>query len=371
MLLPLALLIPAWAEDAPAPAAVDAPEVTASLEASPLPDREAEPLANTPPLTRSFLSQRLDSGMLVSIYTVPELPVVATQTWVAVGAAHESSDEHGFAHLFEHLMFEGTANVERGAYARHHTLHAGYQNAYTSIDRTVYASTIVPEGHDRVLELEADRLAHLVVTEETSRAKKVVLEELQTKLERMGWEGPLAEPIINALFAGHPYDHGTLGTAESIASADLGLMQKFFDGYYHPANIHLVIAGPVDGPTTLARVDALYGGIQKDHVTPPTVPALTEHTFPDRVVVRAPTPRVKYLGRVYMGPQEGHPDHAAFTLMMHMFTHTETPPLQKVLVTNYKRLGQPSDLQPLGRTRARDGLNPTCCPPDFEGVARA
>ena len=156
------------------------------------------------------------------------MPIVATQILVQVGSAHEASNEAGFAHLFEHLMFGATSNHDKEAYSRHHTINGGSENAYTSFDNTVYISEIGPLVHDQVLVLEADRMANLVLSQDNlDNEKKIVTEELRLRTENNP-VSRLLGPALEGLFGDHPYGHSPAGTKEDLAAADLGLVQKFY-----------------------------------------------------------------------------------------------------------------------------------------------
>lgn len=348
-----ALLLAPWsvalaASESPTDAAPSIPE--AGTEAAALDEASDEASDEAPTeIEEGFLSTTLDSGLTVSIYSNPTLPVVATQTWVHVGSAHEADNELGFAHLFEHLMFGATENHDAEAYAHHHTVHGGSQNAYTKFDETVYISTISPEGHDRVLELEADRLSHLVLSADNlAREKKVVTEELRLRMENNPMSR-MAGATLKAVFGDHPYSHLPGGTKATVMAADLDLVQRFYEGYYHPANMHLVIVGPVSGPETLAKVEALYADLDKTRLTPPTLPAFADHSFPERVTMEEDLPPIKIAGQVYWGPREGDPDYAAWTMMNSMLTSGSVNPLQRVLVDEQQKaleaLILPGDMQ--------------------------
>ncbi|MBO85954.1 MAG: hypothetical protein CL927_11405 [Deltaproteobacteria bacterium] len=343
------LLLPwstAWAGSKPqTDAAAESTNAIAGEEVSATEAGESE----STEIEAGFLSTTLDSGLTVSIYSNPALPVVATQTWVHVGSAHEADNELGFAHLFEHLMFGATEQNDAEIYTRHHNVHGGNSNAYTSFDQTVYISTISPEGHDRVLELEADRLSHLVLSADNlAREKKVVTEELRLRMENNPG-ARMQTAVLKAVFGDHPYSHAPGGTKATVMAADLDLVKRFYEGYYHPANMHLVIVGPVSGPETLAKVEHLYADLDKTHLEPPALTAFADHTFPERVTAKEDLPPIKITGQVYWGPRESDPDYAAWTMMTSMLTSGSVNPLQRVLVNEEKQALEailiPGDLQ--------------------------
>lgn len=279
-----------------------------------------------------FWAETLDNGMRVSVLADPDAPIVATQIWVAVGSAHEAPRELGFAHLFEHLMFGATTTHDKEAYSRLHTVNGGYENAYTSFDNTVYISQIPAEVHDQVLVMEADRFRNLVLDQQNlDNEKKIVTEELRLRTEN----DPTARAAvrgIEALFAGHPYGHFPSGTKQDIANADLELCRKFYAGYYRPANLQLVVVGPVDGPATLARARELFAENGGEALKPPTVPTLVSHDFPDRVQVAEDIPPVKISALFYPLPPPSDPSYPAARLMRQMLTGGEVDRFRQILV---------------------------------------
>jgi len=279
-----------------------------------------------------FYAETLPNGMRVAILADPDAPVVATQTWVAVGSAHETTSELGFAHLFEHLMFGATTNHGKEDYSRLHTVNGGDENAYTAWDNTVYISRIQPGAHDAVLQMEADRFRNLVLDQDNlDNEKKIVTEELRLRTEN----NPMARVLtrgIEALFAGHPYGHFPAGTKEDIAAADLELTRKFYAGYYRPPNLDLVIVGPVDGPATLARVRELYTDTGGDALKPPPVPPLIEHTFPDRLVLKEDIPPVRVAALFFPLPPPSDPSYAASRLLRQMLSGSEVDRFRQILV---------------------------------------
>ena len=294
------------------------------------PARAEEPAPSPEP---TLLSETLPNGLHVTVLSDPSLPVVATQMWVQVGAAHETDSEAGFAHLFEHLMFGKTTNNDKEAYSRHHTMNGGSENAYTAFDNTVYVSTIGPAWHDQVLVFEADRMRNLVLdAENLENEKKIVTEELRLRTENDP-VSRLLDPAFHAIFGDHPYGHLPAGTKEDLAAADLALVQKFYNGYYHPANMHLVIAGPVDGPATMARVQELFGPLGGERLVPPTIPDLASHDFPSRVLLQEDIPPIKVAALMYIGPTMRDPDYWAFKVMTEMLAGGELDAFREELVT--------------------------------------
>jgi len=159
-----------------------------------------------------YISEVLPNGLRVSILPDPANPVVATQVWYHVGSANEEPRTRGFAHLFEHLMFGGTARWSKEDLWRVHNDNGGDENAYTSWDETVYVSEIPAGPHGQVLEMEADRMVNLRLTQENlDNEKRIVTEELRVSLENDPQTRMLSTALKKAL-GEHPYALTPVGT---------------------------------------------------------------------------------------------------------------------------------------------------------------
>ena len=214
--------------------------------------------AATPP---GFIHEALPNGMEVSILPDSSYPIVATRVWYHVGAANEDPGTRGFVHLFEHLMFGGTATRDKRAYWDHHHACGGSNNAYTDWDETVYQSDIPPAGHAQVLEMEADRMIHLRLDQENlDNEKRIVTEELRAGTEN----DPMTRVQLAALkgvLREHPYAVDPVGTKEDIAAVKLERVRDFYARYYKPRNAHLIVVGPVDGGSLLSDVHRIFGAL--------------------------------------------------------------------------------------------------------------
>lgn len=285
-----------------------------------------------------LVSKTLPNGLHVTILPMPESPVVATQVWVHVGSANEDEHSRGFAHLFEHLMFGGTASHSKMDYWKIHERYGGDNNAYTAFDETVYISEIPPEGHEQVLAMEADRLAHLALTEENlANEKKIVTEELRLRTEN----DPLARVMITAfkrVLGDHPYGPTPIGTKEDIARADLEECRRFYHRYYNASNAHLVIVGPVDPAETLARVVEYFGPLPGGEGPPPDVPELLSVKRPEGVIeLKEDLPPAEVAIFVWPLPAPGDREAAAIEMMETMLTRSAVDPFEEILVRERRK----------------------------------
>jgi zinc protease len=195
----------------------------------------------------------------VIVHEDRKAPVVAVSVWYRVGSKHEPKGKTGFAHLFEHLMFNGSENAPGDFFEPLQQVGATDSNGTTSVDRTNYFETVPTGALDLALFLESDRMGHLlgaVTQEKLDNQRGVVQNE-----KRQGDNNPyglLRYEIFENLFpTGHPYHHSTIGSMADLNSASLGDVKKWFTDNYGPNNAVLVLAGDIDIATAKAKVQSL------------------------------------------------------------------------------------------------------------------
>ncbi len=223
----------------------------------------------------------LDNGLRVIVHEDRKAPVVAVSVWYRVGSKHEPKGKTGFAHLFEHLMFNGSENSPGDFFEPLQQVGATDSNGTTNVDRTNYFETVPTGAIDRALFLESDRMGHLlgaVTQEKLDNQRGVVQNE-----KRQGDNNPyglLRYEIFENLFPkGHPYHHSTIGSMADLNSASLGDVKKWFTDNYGPNNAVLVLAGDIDAATAKAKVTEWFGDIprgpsvQAPTTSVPTLPA--------------------------------------------------------------------------------------------------
>lgn len=238
----------------------------------------------------------LDNGLRVIVHEDRKAPVVAVSVWYRVGSKHEPKGKTGFAHLFEHLMFNGSENAPNDFFEPLQQVGATDFNGTTNVDRTNYFETVPTGALDLALFLESDRMGHLlgaVTQEKLDNQRGVVQNE-----KRQGDNNPyglLRYEIFENLFPkGHPYHHSTIGSMADLNSASLDDVKKWFTDNYGPNNAVLVLAGDVDVPTAKAKVQQWFGDIprgaavQAPATSVPTLPAPLAKEVKDLI----PTPRV-------------------------------------------------------------------------------
>ncbi len=206
-------------------------------------------------------------------------PVVASMCWYKVGSKSERTEEAGLSHFLEHMMFKGTPRFGKGMVDREITRLGGSNNAFTSYDYTAYWFELASDRWQHALDLEADRMGHLLLDpDEFESEKAVVLEELSMGLDdpwrRMSHE---ASPLV---WGRHPYGRPIIGYRDVLARATPEDMRRFYQRYYHPGHATVVVSGDVEPKAALAAIEDRYGDL-------PAGPAW-EELDPWRPEVQAP-----------------------------------------------------------------------------------
>jgi len=202
--------------------------------------------------------------MTVILHENHEVPLVVVNISYAVGSRHEVSGRTGFAHLFEHLMFMGTRRVPTKAFDSWMEGAGGWNNAWTSNDRTDYYDVGPPSSLELLLWMEADRLRDLgplMTLEKLDAQREVVRNERRQTSENIPY-GKVELRLPELLYPpGHPYHHPVIGSHADLEAATVDDVKGFFAKHYDPANASLVIAGDFDAARTKARVERLFGSI--------------------------------------------------------------------------------------------------------------
>jgi zinc protease len=233
----------------------------------------------------------LPNGLRVIVHTDRKAPIVAVSVWYHIGSKNEPAGKTGFAHLFEHLMFNGSENANYDFFKPLEAIGATDLNGTTWFDRTNYFETVPTGALARTLFLEADRMGHLVGAIDQAKLdnqRGVVQNE-----KRQGDNNPfgLVEYAqLKALFPdGHPYQHSTIGSMADLDAASLADVKSWFQEHYGPNNAVLVLAGDVDVATAKPMIEKYFGSFKRGPETPrpavpvPTLPKAIDQTMHDAV----------------------------------------------------------------------------------------
>src|SRR5438046_3243052 len=188
----------------------------------------------------------LPNGLTLVLSEDHSTPIVHLQLWYHVGSKNERPGRTGFAHLFEHLMFKGSKNVQPEAHTSMISSIGGQSNAYTTEDETVFWETVPAQYLPLVLWLEADRMATLRIDKDTfTNERDVVKEERRMRIDNQPF-GRLNEIIYDQAFTTHPYKHATIGSMVDLEAASVDDVRDFYRTYYVPSNATIVLVGDFD-----------------------------------------------------------------------------------------------------------------------------
>ncbi len=253
-------------------------------------------------------SSQLDNGLQILLLEDHSTPVINLQVWYHVGSKNEKEGKTGFAHLFEHMMFQGSENVGVDEHKRYIEDIGGRYNAYTAFDQTVYWETFPANYLERMLWLEADRMRSLKITDENFKAEReVVKEERRLRFENPPF-GRLLEIVLQASYKTHPYAHPPIGSMTDLNAASLEDVRDFHSLYYVPNNATLVISGDFDRKQALDWVDKYFRDIPRGKPIPRRLPAEMAQEKERRVTEYDSKAPLAAVILAYHVPGDGDPD---------------------------------------------------------------
>ena len=249
---------------------------------------------------------RLSNGLRVTLSLDHSIPIVGVNLWYAVGSRNERPGRTGFAHLFEHMMFQGSANVPKNRHFELIEQAGGSLNASTWFDRTNYYETLPANHLELALWLESDRMGWMLpamTREKLENQQEVVKNERKERYDNQPY-GDWDERIQALAFPPtHPYHHSVIGSMEDIGAATLEDVAEFFKTFYVPNNAVLTLAGDFDSDSALDLIDRYFGEIPAGAAIPPLpgtveIPGVIGDTVREEVVGDVPLPRVYLAVRV-------------------------------------------------------------------------
>jgi zinc protease len=275
--------------------------------------------AATRPPKLQYQIATLPNGLTVILSEDRSTPIVHVAIWYHVGSKNEKPGRTGFAHLFEHLMFKGSKNVEPEQHTSMIASIGGQSNAYTTEDVTVFWQTVPSQYLPLVLWLEADRMATLRVDETTFRTEReVVKEERRMRVENQPF-GRLSEIIYDQAFTVHPYKHPTIGSMADLEAASIEDVREFYRTYYVPENATLAVVGDFDSDQTMQLIAQYLGRVPKaERPVPRDIPQEPPWTKERRVTLTEswPLPAVVVAHLItYDGHPDSYPLHIASKLL--------------------------------------------------------
>ncbi|WP_299083478.1 pitrilysin family protein [uncultured Paraglaciecola sp.] len=285
-----------------------------------------------------FTKYQLDNGLTVVLHPDNSDPLVHVDITYHVGSGREEAGKSGFAHFFEHMMFQGSENVADEQHFGLITESGGTLNGSTNTDRTNYYETVPSNQLERMLWLEADRMGFFldaVTKEKFENQRETVKNERGQNYDNRPY-GLLRERVNEALFPeGHPYSWLTIGYIEDLNRANLSDLKKFFLRWYGPNNATLTIGGDMDEAQTLAWVKKYFGGIPRGpEVLPPEYTKVTLDE--DRYISMEDNVSLPLIYMSFPTVHLNHPDEAPLDVLMSILGSGKTSLLYKNMVKNGK-----------------------------------
>ncbi|MGE3405047.1 MAG: M16 family metallopeptidase [Vicinamibacterales bacterium] len=274
----------------------------------------------------------LPNGLRVILSEDHSTPIVHVSVWYHVGSKNERPGRTGFAHLFEHMMFKGSKNIEPEAHTSIVASIGGQSNAYTTEDTTVFWQTLPQHYLPLVLWMEADRMATLRVDEDAfKREREVVKEERRMRIENQPY-GRLTEIVYDHAFTTHPYKHPTIGSMADLEAASVADVREFHDTFYVPENATLTVVGDFDPALTLQLITRYFGRVPKAaKPVPRDIPREPPQTAERRVTIEEswPLPAVVV---AYHITYDGHPDSYPLHIVGKVLSDGQSARVTKTLV---------------------------------------
>jgi predicted Zn-dependent peptidase len=283
-----------------------------------------------------FEEYDLDNGLHVILHNDSSAPVVVTSVMYHVGAKDESPDRTGFAHFFEHLLFEGTENIKRGEWMKIVTANGGVNNANTSVDRTYYYEVFPSNNLELGLWMESERMLHPVINQiGVDTQNGVIKEEKRTTSDNRPY-GNLINEVKKNLFINHPYRWPIIGSMEHLDAAKLEEFQAFNKKFYIPNNAVLVVAGQIDVPQTKEWIQKYFGIIPRGEI-------LKKQNFSEEPITQTikasyedPNIQIPMLVTAYRTPSMKTRDARVLDLISSYLSDGKSSKLYKKIVDNKK-----------------------------------
>jgi zinc protease len=290
-----------------------------------------DPRAPVPDI--SYKKFRLKNGLTLIVHEDHKAPIAAVNVWYHVGSKNERPGKTGFAHLFEHLMFNGSENYNDDYFKAVEPLGATDLNGTTNEDRTNYFQNVPMSALDRILWLESDRMGHFLGVVDTARLNE---QRGVVQNEKRQWENePYGKVWItiaeNTFPKGHPYSWSVIGSMEDLNAASLEDVKEWFRTYYGAANATIVVAGDVNAEDVRQRVERYFGDIPSGPPTAAHDAWIAKMTGEHRQTMLDRVPQAR-LHKVWNVPEWGNPDQTYLSLVTDILANGKSSRLYKRLV---------------------------------------
>lgn len=295
-----------------------------------------EQKSNGPSLDISFEKYQLENGLTVILHEDKSDPIVALSTVVHVGSNREKPGRTGFAHFFEHMAFNDSENVPKGANRKMIPELGGSRNGGTWSDGTIYYEVVPKDAFDKLLWIDSDRLGFMIntVTEPTlEREKQVVKNEKRQRVDNRPY-GHTGHVIRKALYPqGHPYNWTVIGDLEDLQAATLDDVKAFYEEFYSPSNVTLVIAGDIDIAETKEKVAYWFGEIKAGNQIEPLEPMPVSLEKSIKLYHEDNFARLPEIRMTFPTVEQYHADAYALDMLGQVLAGNKDTPLYELLVT--------------------------------------
>ncbi len=284
-----------------------------------------------------FEEYQLDNGLKVLLHQDKSTPIVAVSVMYHVGSKNEKPDRTGFAHFFEHLLFEGSENIGRGEFFGIIENAGGTNNANTTYDRTFYYE-VMPSNHLKTgLWLESERMLHARVDDEgIETQRQVVKEERRQRIDNQPY-GSVLEESMKRAYSKHPYQYSVIGSMEHLDAAQEADYKQFYADFYRPDNAILSIAGDIDIAETKKMIDMYFGSIPRGkgeifrpNIVEPALAGEIRDTIYDNVQLPA-------VVQTYRIPAAGTDDYYAVSMLSTLLSQGESSRMYRALVDEQQK----------------------------------
>ena len=281
----------------------------------------------------SFETFTLDNGLTVIVHEDHKVPMVAVNVWYHVGSKNEKPGKTGFAHLFEHLMFNGTENYNDEYFEPFEKIGATDQNGTTNSDRTNYFENVPTNALDLALWMESERMGHIldVIDEDKLNEQRGVVQNEKRQGENSPYGGAFNSINEGVFPKGHPYSWSVIGSMDDLNAATLDDVKEWFETYYGPTNAVIALAGDINIETAKLKIEEYFGDIPGG--PPLTKPKkwVAKRTEQTREVMEDNVPQTR-IYKVWNVPEEGTEEASAFELAASTLAGSKNSPLYQELV---------------------------------------
>ena len=308
--------------------------LTACAPVPPVSGSGSAPLQE-PAFTIEFEKYTLANGLDVILHVDKSDPMVAVSSLFHVGSSREEPGRTGFAHFFEHMSFNDSENVPRGANRKYIEELGGTRNGGTSFDYTQYYEVVPKDALEKIFWIDSDRMGYMIntVTDKAlEREKQVVKNEKRQRVDNAPYGHTYSVILKNLYPEGHPYSWSVIGSLEDLQNATLSDVKKFYERWYGANNATLVVAGDFDPAVIKPQIEQWFGEMRRGPAVEPmkpmpvTLQASRSLWYPDNFA------KLPAFTRVYPSVQRFHPDSYALNVLSQLLAGSKTAPLYETVV---------------------------------------